>query len=137
VDGKVACAAVTALCLGLAGCSPPPFVTWQRVDGLPLELTRQQADALACEAIAQNAGAAIPLSPPAAPPVGAAVPPPAYSSNPYVVGQAPGPGSYQAPLVDFGGGMDAIATILQRSQLIRSTFMGCMAQRGYVPANKT
>jgi hypothetical protein len=120
----------------LAGCAgAPPDQRWVRLDGQAVErpdLVRQrQADLAICRAYAVNAGTAIQVPPPAARTT-VDVTTNVYAAAP---GNAPLPGSYQPPLMDFSGLSDTggdIGTSMQRSEVVRTNMASCMAQRGYI-----
>jgi hypothetical protein len=61
-----------------------------------------------------------------------------YSPQDYVVVPPPAPGSYQAPQVDFSPLQNSNPRhgFIQRQQLINSLTEGCMAQKGYIRAEK-
>ena len=128
--------------LALAGCSSH---SWQRLDGQALNssaaIERQYAvDTASCRAVAMNAGAQIQAPMASSPNVAVTnnvivqAPP---SSNPYIVGNAPTPGSYAAPQVDFSGLNQAgqsLGTSIRRQRLEDANMRGCMAERGYLQA---
>jgi hypothetical protein len=120
--------------LTLVSCATRPD-SWQRVDGRPIDPAQYRQAELICDGVAQNAAAGVPqpgstTSMSQSTTVNVA---PA-SSNPYVVNSGPSGSSYQPPQVDFSGVGDSIAHAGQQWRVRSSTFNGCMAQAGYIPA---
>jgi hypothetical protein len=126
--------ALVGVVLSLAACATfrQPDA-WTRIDRGPSDPSIVAAAAAECRAQAELAGAHGDLSPLAFA---------QYAQNSpqdYVVVPPPGPSSYQAPQVDFSPLGDAGTSLRQqmdRDRLIRSVLEGCMAQRGYILAQR-
>jgi hypothetical protein len=132
------------VCL-LAGCVGDKPLVWQSVSGAPINETQRQQAALICEAVAKNAGTRV--LPPQGPTV--QVRQNVTVNNTVNVGPQGVPMAAPPTAADYrasqeamegvgegiGAGAAALFVGIQRARAERTNFLGCMAERGFIPAD--